>query len=140
MITKIRNKTSVKNSPNTNIINGDDNSIHNYFNTYEDGIIFTKESKDFLKNFSNLKGYIFNKIFKFKDKYTLKTDYEIFASNVFEWIFGDEFFPSSEYKTLLCNKTKQDIYNKRRECLNDYFTNTFLPFTMLIPFWGALRR
>lgn len=123
MSIKIKNNNNLNNSPYTNVVNGPEYTTNNYYSNYED-LTFTKESIDFLNHFSNLKDYIFNKLFNKEKKINVETDFDLLGIKIFDWIFGLNTFPSDEYRKLLCGEqSKLDIYNKRRLSLNDYFSS-----------------
>ena len=115
-----RIKNNINNSPYSKILNGNDNSIYNYFYGDASEKDFNKESKNFLTNFKSLDGYLFYKILGYDQKYELESDYIKFGINIFDWILGNTSFPGEEYLDLLYNDN-QTIYNKRRQCLFLYF-------------------
>lgn len=115
-----KTKNNINNSPYSKILNGNDNSIYNYFYGDASEKDFNKESKNFLTNFKSLDGYLFYKILGYDQKYDIESDYIKLGIKVFDWILGDALFPGEEYLDLLYNDN-QTIYNKRRKCLFLYF-------------------
>lgn len=115
-----KTKNNINNSPYSKILNGNDNSIYNYFYGDASEKDFNKEGKNFLTNFKSLDGYLFYKILGYDQKYESKSDYLKFGIKIFDWILGDTSFPGEEYLDLLYNDD-QTIYNKRRKCLFLYF-------------------
>ena len=66
-----KTKNNINNSPYSKILNGNDNSIYNYFYGDASEKDFNKEGKNFLTNFKSLDGYLFYKILGYDQKYEL---------------------------------------------------------------------